>query len=96
MFPYKFIAIEGNIGAGKTTLFSILCNYLSPTSGDITLFGQKPGSKELFRKVGALPQDAQLDPNFTIKTQLEMYAKLQGFSSKQAKMECLRVLECVD
>ena len=92
----EITALVGPNGAGKTTLFSILCNYLSPTSGDITLFGQKPGSKELFRKVGALPQDAQLDPNFTIKTQLEMYAKLQGFSSKQAKTECLRVLECVD
>ena len=92
----EITALVGPNGAGKTTLFSILCNYLSPTSGNVTLFGEKPGSSELFAKVGALPQDAQLDPNFTIKTQLEMYAKLQGFSSKQAKTECLRVLECVD
>ena len=92
----EITALVGPNGAGKTTLFSILCNYLYPTSGNVTVFGEKPGSSQLFGKVGAFPQDAQLDPNFTIKTQLEMYAKLQGFNNQQAKNECLRVLECVD
>lgn len=92
----EIAALVGPNGAGKTTLFSILCNYLQPTSGNVTLFGEKPGSNQLFGKVGALPQDAQLDPNFTIKAQLEMYARLQGFNNKQSKIECLRVLECVD
>jgi len=89
-------ALVGPNGAGKTTLFSILCNYHLPTSGDVTIFGEKPGSHRLLGKIGALPQDAQLDPRFAIKHQLELYAKLQGFSSKDAKKECLRVLELVD
>ena len=92
----EIVALVGPNGAGKTTLFSILCNYLSPTSGEVTLFGEKPGSNQLFGKVGALPQDAQLDPHFSIKTQLEMYAMLQGLSASEAKIECLRVLKCVD
>jgi len=92
----EIIALVGPNGAGKTTLFSILCNYLSPTSGEVTLFGEKPGSHQLFGQVGALPQDAQLDPHFSIKTQLEMYAMLQGLSASEAKIECLRVLKCVD
>ena len=92
----EIIALVGPNGAGKTTLFSILCNYLSPTSGEVTLFGEKPGSNQLFGKVGALPQDAQLDPHFSIKTQLEMYAMLQGLNASEAKLECLRVLKCVD
>lgn len=88
-------ALVGPNGAGKTTLFSILCNYLVPTSGDVTIFCEKPGSNKLLGKVGALPQDAQLDPRFAIKHQLELYAKLQGFSKSEAKDECLRVLELV-
>ena len=92
----EIIALVGPNGAGKTTLFSILCNYLSPTSGEVTLFGEKPGSHQLFGQVGALPQDAQLDPHFSIKTQLEMYAMLQGLNASEAKIECLRVLKCVD
>ena len=88
-------ALVGPNGAGKTTLFSILCNYLVPTSGEVTIFGEKPGTNNLFGKVGALPQDAQLDPRFAIKHQLELYAKLQGFNKNDAKVECLRVLDLV-
>lgn len=91
----EITALVGPNGAGKTTLFSILCNYLVPTSGDVTIFGEKPGSQKLLGKVGALPQDAQLDPRFAIKHQLELYAKLQGFNKSDAKDECLRVLELV-
>ena len=89
-------ALVGPNGAGKTTLFSILCNYHLPSSGQVSIFGQKPGSTSLVGKIGALPQDAQLDPRFAIKHQLELYAKLQGFSTKEAKSECLRVLERVE
>jgi len=89
-------ALVGPNGAGKTTLFSILCNYHLPCSGQVSIFSEKPGSNQLIGKVGALPQDAQLDPRFAIKHQLELYAKLQGFSAKDAKSECLRVLERVE
>ena len=89
-------ALVGPNGAGKTTLFSILCNHHLPSSGDVSIFGEKPGSTALVGRVGALPQDAQLDPRFAIKHQLELYAKLQGFSKKEAQSECLRVLERVE
>jgi len=89
-------ALVGPNGAGKTTLFSILCNYHLPSSGQVSILGHKPGSNALFGQVGALPQDAQLDPRFAIKHQLELYAKLQGFSKKQASIECQRVLDIVD
>ncbi len=90
------IGLVGPNGAGKTTLFNILCGYLHPSSGNISLFGHKPGATKLIGKVSALPQDAQLDPSFSIGAQLSFYAKLQGFSSKDANSEALRVLEAVD
>ncbi len=90
------IALIGPNGAGKTTLFSILCGYLSPDAGDITLFGQQPGSSALFGKVGALPQDALFDPNFSLLTQLSFFAQLQGMSKTQAQADAMRVLQLVD
>ena len=89
------IGLVGPNGAGKTTLLSILSGFLRATSGTITLFGHKPGASELNGKVSALPQDARLDPAFTIGDQLSFYARLQGFSAKQADLEAIRVLEAV-
>lgn len=90
------IALVGPNGAGKTTLFSILCGYLPPSDGEVTIFGHKPGSNALFGEVAALPQDAQLDPRFSIAHQLMFYAQLQGFSKKTARAEAQRVLELVE
>ena len=87
------IALIGPNGAGKTTLFSLLCGFLRPSSGEVQVLGAKPGSTELHNRLAALPQDAQLDPRFSIGHQLILFAKLQGYSSKQSKVETLRVLE---
>jgi ABC-2 type transport system ATP-binding protein len=57
------------------------------------LLGHKPGSSKLFGQVSALPQDAQLDPSFTIHEQLAFYARLQGYDGKAAKFEASRALE---
>jgi len=87
------IGLVGPNGAGKTTLLSILSGFLRPTSGTVSLFGHPPGAAQLISKVSALPQDARLDPSFTIIEQLVFYARLQGFTKQQAILEAGRVLE---
>ena len=89
------VALVGPNGAGKTTLFSLLCGYAFPSSGELKIMHQQPGNAHLFGKLSALPQDAQLDPGFSIIHQLTFYAQLQGFSKSQAKQESDRVLELV-
>ncbi|MDT8425616.1 MAG: ABC transporter ATP-binding protein [Methyloprofundus sp.] len=89
------IGLVGPNGAGKTTLLSILSGFLRPTSGTVTLFGHQPGASALNGKVSALPQDARLDPSFSIGDQLSFYARLQGLSAQQAQHETIRVLDAV-
>ncbi|MBE0363333.1 hypothetical protein PULV_a3524 [Pseudoalteromonas ulvae UL12] len=89
------VALVGPNGAGKTTLFSILCGYLQASSGHVEILGHQAGSAALFGQLAALPQDAVLDPRFSIAHQLTFYGRLQGLSAKQSKDEALRTLELV-
>ncbi|MBX2835564.1 MAG: ABC transporter ATP-binding protein [Gammaproteobacteria bacterium] len=89
------IALIGPNGAGKTTLISILCGYILRTEGSARILGELPGSRGLVGRISAMPQDAQMDPNFTLLQQLTYYARLQGFERGAAQNEANRVLEIV-
>lgn len=89
------IGLVGPNGAGKTTLLSIICGFLKPSSGHVSVFSQPPGAA-FHGLIAALPQDASLDPAFSVGEQLRFYALLQGYSGKQADLEVLRVLDAVD
>ena len=60
------IALIGPNGAGKTTLFSLFCGFLRPSGGEVEILGAQPGSSSLHGRLAALPQDANLDPRFSI------------------------------
>ena len=87
------IALVGPNGAGKTTLLSLLCGYIRPSSGNVSVMGHRAGSQQAIRHISALPQDAQLDPGFTVGLQLKHYAQLRGVS--KAAREVSRVLSLV-
>jgi len=89
------VALIGPNGAGKTTLFSVLCGYLRGSTGAVQVMGHKPGANALVGKLSAMPQDALMDPQFTIGRQLVHYARLQGLSKTAAKADTKRVLDLV-
>jgi len=89
------IALIGPNGAGKTTLFSVLCGYLRPSAGTVSVLGEKPGSAALVGRLNAMPQDALMDPQFSVGRQLVHYARLQGLSKKEAKHNMASVLDKV-
>lgn len=90
------IALIGHNGAGKTTLLSVLCGFIKPTNGKVSVFGEPPGSSELSGRLAALPQDTLLDPRVGVGRQLRLFAKLQGMSRVRARDEVERVLHLVD
>ncbi|PAQ16473.1 energy-coupling factor ABC transporter ATP-binding protein [Bacillaceae bacterium SAOS 7] len=96
------IAILGNNGAGKSSLFLHLNGLLQPTEGEIRFQG-KPLSykrkelKELRRQVGIVFQhpDAQLFSPTVLED--VMYGPLQlGYSKQEAKQAALATLEATE
>jgi len=95
LFAGELVGLVGPNGAGKTTLLGLLSGFLPAPSGTLVLFGHQPGAAALSGKVSALPQDAKLDPAFTIGEQFRFYARLQGLTAKQSTTEAIRVLDAV-
>ena len=89
----KPIALVGPNGAGKTTLISLISGFIHPSNGKVTVCGASPGHASVKSKLSVLPQDALFDPNFTIGSQLKLYARLRGISNPTEEVN--RVLQRV-
>ena len=62
-----YLGIIGPNGGGKTTLLKAILGLLPPSSGDIQVFGKKPG--QIRKQVAYVPQGSQMDRSFPISVQ---------------------------
>ncbi|WP_139651749.1 ABC transporter ATP-binding protein [Raoultibacter phocaeensis] len=87
----------GANGAGKTTLMRMICDVLSPTSGQVLYDGQDISKLgEVYRnKLGYLPQDFGYYPDFSALDFMLYLAALKGFDRAHAKRRSLELLELV-
>lgn len=74
--------LAGPNGAGKSTLIRILLGLSSPDDGDARLFGEAPENPELRRRVGFVPEAAELPPTSTPKDLVRRWVKLRGLSPR--------------
>ena len=84
----------GSNGAGKTTLMRLICNILSPTSGEVTYNGTSIRSlDESYRDIlGYLPQNFGYYPNFTAMKFMLYIASLKGLPSSLAREKSKKLL----
>ena len=62
--PRDFICAIGPNGGGKTTLIRLMLGLIRPQRGTITILGEPP--ERARRRIGYMPQHAQLDPRFPV------------------------------
>lgn len=60
-----YVCMVGPNGGGKTTLLRLVLGLLTPTRGTVRVFGTSP--VEARRRIGYMPQHAQLDPQFPVR-----------------------------
>ena len=87
----------GPNGAGKTTLMRIMTDLLVPSTGRVLLDGQDIAvmGAAFRKKLGYLPQDFGVYPNFTAEQFLLYIARLKGLSKFEAKRQTDGLLHMV-
>lgn len=86
----------GPNGAGKTTSFSVVSGFLAADAGVVSILGE-PGFDpwRLKRRLGVLPQDAELPERHSALELLEHLGRLQGLSKQKARAEAERCVALV-
>jgi len=83
----EVLGLFGHNGAGKTTMMKLILGVISPSHGKVEVMGMAPDSKEAWHcrsKVGYLPENVTFYEQLTGLEVLTYFAKLKGFSKKQA------------
>ena len=72
--------VLGPKGAGKTTMLSMLCTILTPTSGSATVNGFDiiRQHSQVRKSIGIVFQDPSVDADMTALENLQMHADLYG------------------
>lgn len=94
----EFFGLLGDNGAGKTTLVRQMANLLTPTSGEITLFGKPLNHTPLYaaRHIGYMPQSGMALNNVTVGEALYFAAHLRGWSAHDSRRERDRLLDLME
>ncbi len=83
----------GPSGAGKTTTIKLLTSQLTPTSGEVKVFGQDvyANKKEIFKSIGILSDTSGMYDRLSVLDNLMLFANIYGVPKK----DVLEVLELV-
>ena len=89
------VGLLGPNGAGKTTFLRICLGTIAASRGDVSAFGLPlPGQALAARsRIGVVPQDSWLDPDFNCLDNLLVYASYFGIDSKTAAATAPKLLE---
>ncbi len=73
----RCVGLLGPNGAGKTTTMRMIMGLTSVSGGELTVFGRPVGqiSRADRAKIGLVPQEDNLDPDLTVRQNLEVYGR---------------------
>lgn len=98
----EFVMLSGPSGSGKTTLLSIMGCVLTPTTGDVKIYGEQiSGRKESelprlrLSYIGFIFQGHNLIASFDAQENVALSMRMRGHSVRDSNREAKRLLERV-
>ena len=81
----ELFSLLGVNGAGKTTAMKILSCLTKPNAGDAWVggFSVTKEPEQVKRVIGVSPQESAVAPNLTVRENLELMARIHGFSREK-------------
>ena len=94
----ELFAFLGVNGAGKSTTINIICGQLKKDAGTVIIdeLNLDDNLAKIKKKIGVVFQASILDPQLTVKDNLEIKASLYGLSRKEIKSRVNELAEILD
>jgi len=90
----KIHGVMGRNGSGKSMLFKCICGFVIPSSGEITVLGQKVGREVDFPKcVGVAIENPNFIPYYSGYQNIKMLASLSGGISEDEISELFELVK---
>lgn len=86
-------AVLGPNGAGKSTLVRAVCGRLQPRTGAVRICGLRAQESAARRLIGLAPQETALYTPLTIQENLEIFARLAGLPTGQARERARAIMD---
>jgi Cu-processing system ATP-binding protein len=79
----EILGLLGHNGAGKTTSMKLILGLLTPTRGEVRVFGQSPSLRggQQRRQIGFLPENVSFYQQLTGRAALRYFARLKNVAS---------------
>jgi ABC-2 type transport system ATP-binding protein len=85
----------GPNGAGKTTTIKMLTGLISPTSGEMHVFGVRAPSPDTMARVGFLPENPYVYPYLTPREFVTLCGRLSGLGGADLGTRVVKVIDRV-
>ena len=93
--PGECFGLLGPNGAGKTTTLRLCLGLTHPDAGQIELLGEPvpARAREARQRVGVVPQFDNLDPDFTVAENLQVYARYFSLPPEETRAKLPGLLD---
>jgi lipooligosaccharide transport system ATP-binding protein len=94
VYKGECVGFLGPNGAGKTTIVRMIYCFSPLTSGELTVEGMNVSThaRTIKAMIGVCPQEDNLDPDFSVIKNLEVYARYFDIAKDKAKTRALELL----